>query len=357
MGMTQHTCRGPTLLGAMVLACGAAIAGPLDKSMVDREAAWVFHVDVEGAKTTAIGGFVTESIRADLAKSPDMAEIRALGIDPLTDILGVTVYGFPGETHDGVAVLSTTTVADALKNTIPSAQGVTGFETREENGVTYMTWTAHGHPAHAALRHGKSPDSRHVLFAISADRLNTAVSVMNGSRAALGAAADEKAADVLGASPREGSFIFAAARGLGDCPGMAPQAAAFRDAESLVLDMGETSVDGVKEIYIEASMHMSSPDMAVQVQQMVQGLLAMAVLSTQGQPELAATAGMARSVQVTADNTAVRLTSRHKSEDVISLLRSLEKLEHGGEVAPVADDSEPKDPAPKNPDGQKPRSE
>src|SRR5437763_1617142 len=109
-----------------VAACGVGVgvgvswAGPLDRAVVDRDATWMFHVDVEAGLSSTLGGLAKEKIAEEGAR-PGEDLIKKFGVDPLKDIKGLTMYGFKAGEDDGVAVIETTAAVDTLGTRLVTA--------------------------------------------------------------------------------------------------------------------------------------------------------------------------------------------------------------------------------------------
>jgi hypothetical protein len=100
----------------VLVAEAAAPAGqttPLDRGWVSARAEWVVHVDAEAWNASTIGRFImdhAEEFDLDLDELEDFEE--ETGLDPLTDLLGVTAYGWgSGDTEQVVVVAVTTAKA------------------------------------------------------------------------------------------------------------------------------------------------------------------------------------------------------------------------------------------------------
>lgn len=256
------------LTGLIVIAGGTcALAGPLNKAVVAKNAQWIVHVDAEACMASTIGRFITEH-RAEL----DLADLdrvkQETGIDPLSDIKGVTVYGTGPDEHDGVAIVYTTAAVDAMVKKLTEKEE--SFKAITVGGYTLYSWTENGTSRFAQVR----PDGagRIVIVAADKDRLLAGIGVLEGKAEAL-----TKAPTGLGAAaPRAGSIIFASATHLPDAEAMP-----FQHAEAFTLDAGESG----QELYADMRVTAKSSEEAANMSQVARGGIALVKMGLGGDPE------------------------------------------------------------------------
>src|SRR5690349_20860226 len=107
---------------AGTLASRLALGGPLDTAMVDKEAKWLVHVDMEAGLASTCGRYLVEEVRKNPEKVIEQATAKT-GLDPTKDIKSLTIYGFkPGEDNDGVVVAVTSAAADQLAEKLKTAK-------------------------------------------------------------------------------------------------------------------------------------------------------------------------------------------------------------------------------------------
>jgi hypothetical protein len=311
------------------LAARLALGGPLDQGVVDKDAKWLVHVDVEAGLSSTCGRYLLEEIR----KSPEkvIEQATALtGLDPTKDVKGLTIYGFkPGEDNDGVVVAITSTAADQLPEKLKGAK-LEGFEAIVKNGVKCYSWTSDEHTWYLAVRRGAGGEDRVVVVASDEDALDHGLAVLGGDRASLKAVRDGAANEPMLTSPSKGSIVFVAVKGLGDCPKF--KANLVKDARTLVIDAGEDAGEKGKESYARASMSVGDEQRAASLQQMVQGMVAFASMMARdnGAPEAADS--LAR-IKVGTEGANVTASIRESSEGVVKRLKQLqtavEQEKHG----------------------------
>ena len=87
-----------------------ATASPLKKDRVAADANWLIHVDVERLLNSTIGRFLlehAEELDIDLDDLDKMK--REVGVDPRTDLKGVTLYGTGDEPGEDAIIVAVTT--------------------------------------------------------------------------------------------------------------------------------------------------------------------------------------------------------------------------------------------------------
>ncbi len=304
-------------LSAALLAAPVALAGPLNRALVDRDASWLVHLDVEAGQKSSLAPFIIKSVDADSLSHLEECKAR-FGLAP-ADIKSVTMYGLRFD-DDGVAVLTATGAADALIVKLPQA-GLDSFKSRVDGPVHYFSFAHEGKTWHCALRPAlpsSPPDERLVLVAGSPPSLERGLKVIAGLTA--NAAFDPAAANpVAMAQPGKGSLIFVAARDLGADKKV--QAAMLRNARAIVVDFGETA-ESPREMFGTLTVTAISPRTATEMRDALQGLIAFGTMMARD----AGTQGVVDSLQdlrLTLENEKLTLTAREKSSGVLSKLDQL----------------------------------
>jgi hypothetical protein len=293
-----------------------ALGGPLDPSVIDKNAAWVCHLDVEAGYASTCGKYLKEQMDEPGTREALKAE---LWLSP-ADIKSATVYGFkPGE-DDGIGVLVTSASMDGpgLAAHLKNDEKVSDFEMSMKGETTRCSWKdADGHVWHVALRsHG---EDRLVVVAANEKLLDTGLSVVTGAGASL-QGADPAAVAPLLQKPSKGSILFVAVRGLANCAKL--QATLFKQADSILIDVGEEQGKDAKETYARIQIDAQNAAMATNMQQVVQGLIGMASIAARnndvkGVPE------SLQGIKVTAEGQELVISARESSEDLVKQLKSL----------------------------------
>ncbi len=327
--------RGLLAVCAAAVAVGPSVslAGPLDPAIVDPAAKWVVHADLEAVRASVVGGYFERIARAEA--SPFIDQIQSqFGLDPSTDILGVTVFGSDPGTHDGVAAVEMTAAADSLLRSIPAA-GFTDFALLKfENGIEGWRWTMDGRGWYVA-RMILKPSRRVVLLAPSEARLISAVRVANARIGSTAAASTSP--------PGEGSMLFAAAMGLGQCPAFKPDATVLKQAQSFTFDLRETrsshadprGSDTPAMMRAECTVETRSPEDALKMEQMLRGVLAFSSLAASDSPELSKLVnGWSSSLTMLSEGDTFSLSMSYESGALIRMLEALQARSEAGRSVP-----------------------
>jgi hypothetical protein len=298
---------------------GVAWAGPLDVGVVDEKASWMFHLDAEAAVASTCGKFLVEQMRND-PKQPLKMAVEKFGVEPTRDVKGLTVYGFkPGE-DDGVAVIVASAAVDGLGEKLEGA-GLEDFTATKSDGVTRYSWKDEHRSWYLGVRPAKTGDERFVVLASSDGALDGGLAVLAGTRPSVKALDNSEANAPMLAKPSEGSILFVAAKGLGDCEKF--KTSLVKEARSLTIDMGERSAEGgAKETYAKAVITASDPQVALNMQQMVQGMIAFGSMMARDN-QLPGAAEALQSVKVSADGASVKITSVQSSDVVLKRMKDL----------------------------------
>src|SRR5260221_7041787 len=70
-----------------------ALAGPADPKHLAADTKWFLHLDFEAAKQTVVYAQVLDIVKANFPLEEKLNQLKnGIGVNPLTDITGVTVY-------------------------------------------------------------------------------------------------------------------------------------------------------------------------------------------------------------------------------------------------------------------------
>jgi len=104
----------PTAAGALALAAAPANAGDLNDAILDPEARWVVHVNVEAARDSTVVRHLIGALPRGhaLAHSLDRFETET-GLDPMDDLSDVTICGSSYSGRDALLAVVTSRPAEA----------------------------------------------------------------------------------------------------------------------------------------------------------------------------------------------------------------------------------------------------
>lgn len=332
--LAHHPARslGPTrrlALGAAISGClvGAAVAGPLDPGQIHADAAWVVHVDNEAlnksamsAKARALDPAVSDKSERDFRDN--------FGLDPKTDLFGLTIYGGDQGPEDAIVIADVRTQAAEDLPKFLERKRLSGLTQIEEGGRTFHQWTLDGRPFVMLITPGANEDRRHVILGAST------LGVVKAARVAGGELSSQKSLrePTLPMQPGANACLFVAVRGAASDEETDAQAALFRSAKSIVVEMGETpgvapapdappnALPVGPEVYFDMRLEASTEKTAKQLGQVVQGLASFARLQVAEQKDLQQVVDMLDQVKVSVEAKSIRVHAACNADDFARIL-------------------------------------
>lgn len=282
---------------AIVLLIGAGShAETLQRSSVPASSKWVLHLDVDALRKSKIG----EGIMAGVVSEQAEAVQQTANLDLPGIIRGthsITIYGADYESGSkGKGILlwkgdrEIEQIASAFLIQQAEATKAGGGNIKRIQNKPYPIYSI-DEDMHAAVISGKG-----LILGRSVDQLEAAVKVLNGeANSLLGTKAFTEYPKLTG-----GFFLMAFAESFGDSADMPPQAQVLKLADGGRIAMGEVNQDLRLQLILRAR----TDDGTQQIQQVIQGLLALATLGLGEEPELQT---IIRATQVKADHRQVKL--------------------------------------------------
>lgn len=263
--------------GGVLLVCNAA-AGPLTRAQIPATAKWVMHVDVDRLAASQTCMVLTNNPASGRAFVNALARYRALlGVDPLHDLRHVTLYGEDVTGNRGVALVSGNLRADTITRSLSAYP--------QYRNTPWGSWTLHkwrdratGTEMNACLY-----SSRLLVIGSDESGVAGALNVLSGAKPNM---IKGKSSLVL-PQPRDGVFFTAASRGYSGAEADPLKAMILRNTDSATLQIGETAGKVNAGLLLNAV----SPDAALQIEQILNGLILTATLSD-NQSGLARLAGL-----------------------------------------------------------------
>ncbi|MCK4873009.1 MAG: hypothetical protein KAS72_09815 [Phycisphaerales bacterium] len=315
---------------ASVSLAGVVLAGPLDKSLVDADAMWLMHVDIEAAVQSKVFAMARDhgELRAELDEA--VAEFQEeLGLNPLEDFMGVTIYGVGCDESDVVAIITTTDKADQVIAMLDEE-----LSSDEHRVVTAGDYTVHiigdggdgDDRVYACIQGAEQSSLRRAYIAGDMAALLDGLAVAEHRRPSLAGTPDAE----LRVAPEMGSIFVAVVTSLDELPEVRPASHLARYAQSLQLDVGEHH----DAVYVRAAAVAESAENAQDMSQAVLGLLAIARMAAAERPELGPVIGLLQSVQVQTDDTRITVRLEMPVDELAQLAREAHELEEDGTDEP-----------------------
>lgn len=290
----------------------------IDTKIVDADAQWVMHLDIDSLRESTLGKEAVKQIAIAEARTPSPSD-RINTKELLTALTRVTAFGTnlsqAPENVDGALVLEGT--PELRKMTLNVMTAATVNRPKAVIKLTDMPFDAYvvNGSVFVAL-----PPEPIVLVSKSKAQLLRAHEVFSGKAKSL---AEAKKSPLNGLIQAEaGSFGFAAAAVPQEkfFPEDAPQAQVFQMTDSASFHFGEHS----GRTFVRADLHADSNDVAEKLLKIVEGLNAMLSLS---EPENKHLAELARSVVVNATRNQKVVTVRvdYQSDELLRVILELQK--------------------------------
>jgi hypothetical protein len=308
----------------------AALAGPLTANHVAADATWVAHIDIEAFMASSLGQQpALREVMSELHSELNGAEVN-LGLDPTRDIKNVTVSGKESDDDNALIVVSATSALDAPLARIGDL--VQGYNAITEGDRTIHSWRMEDETVYAYVRPGTDPTERIVVFSGNLDQLRAGMlRVETGPAAALPEA-------IGGPGPSAGSFVYFRGADLGSALGE-DAAAMLRSAQAVTFESGDTA----GRFFARATLTTENADEATSIQQIAQGVYAMARLAVNSEPEAQPFIGLLNGFNATVSGATVTLSYEHDSAEIGRILGEqarnggleahLEGLNHAGDHA------------------------
>ncbi|MFA6044562.1 MAG: hypothetical protein WC718_06225 [Phycisphaerales bacterium] len=264
--------------GLVAGATGLSLAGPLDQRQLPPEVRLVMHADFDAMRGSDVGRFLIEHPK--LGPMPLLERLRRdVGVDPVKDLHGVTMYTTSPCMAHTVAVLTCSSEGAKRFGERMAAGELPDFEHGGQPDMEYWSWRRREMRTFAAIHAGGLDGERRIIFADSVAQLDAAVKQLD---AAPTTPREEQP------QPRVGSCVFVWIEDFGDCDLWRPQAQVLRHTSSVLIDVGlqarEEGSEEPAQVYGAAMVKADSEESAALMRQVLAGTLAMYQLGVQGEP-------------------------------------------------------------------------
>jgi hypothetical protein len=257
-----------TLLLATALAAPAS-SDVLDKARVPARARALVHVDVEALLASQVVREL-EQADPDMKIDFDLGEATPLlkGVRPLQDVRSVTLFAVDPQQERFGVVLRTSDKADAL---LKVAIATDAYELVPLAGWQVHSWKDGEQRVFGAVVPLQGTGDRLVLMSNDADLMGAGIAALDGS----GKTLKGRGQGQLAARPEPGTILFLASDiSLAELSREDPTSSVARLVQGGVLQLGE--VQG--EVFANMAVVTESPEDALRVQQVMQGVTALASL-------------------------------------------------------------------------------
>jgi hypothetical protein len=291
--------------GCLVMGAMAVSAAPLQRADVAASASWVVHLDVDGLRPTSIGQFIQGQLDQPEAANKLAAFQTIFGVDPRTQLHGLTLYGTG---TNGVLVVYADFDAERLATL---AKGANDYESAKHNGHVIRSWIddnqkkKHG----GAGRTYGAIQGKRVIFGKEESMVAQALDVLDGSTPNLSGSSNFSQ---LGASG-DTSILEGAARDI-QLPDMGPQAEILKKSRLVLLQLGQQQ----KKIQGTLTLEANDEETATKISAIGQGLLAL----LQFQQQNPGAVKIAQALKVHQDGATVTASLSLPADDVIDAIKA-----------------------------------
>ena len=269
----------PLALATGLILCGASLnAAPLQRSQVSADAKWLLHLDVEALRKTQLGASLMKSVVAEAGE--DLKEDANLDLPAIIqNTRSILAYGTDYKSgKDGKGVLiwegskEIEQIASAFLVQQAEATKAGAGNVKLVRKGTQPTY-AFGDDMHVMVRPGGG-----LILGRSMEQIDLATKVLESKSPSL-----QGTSTFSEYTMQPGNFFFLAyAEGFNKDAEVPPQASVLKLTDGGRLALGEA--DG--KVRLQLTLKAQSTEVTQQIQQVVQGLLAIATLTQGGAPEL-----------------------------------------------------------------------
>jgi hypothetical protein len=292
---------------SIVLLASASWAGPVDRSTVVANPAWVAHLNADALRGSEIGKqLLVEMNKPEASIGFDML-IAAIGTDLRTALHGVTLYGISPEPADGVALVYADINAERLLTLAKSAQDYKSSTHGEDQVHSWIDAKRRKQVGGQPRTFASIYDNRIVIFAQRESRVTEALDTLRKAKPGL---ADTTFADF----GRNSDSIFQACGHHMDLGTKDPHAAFLKLSQEAALDFQETGGKAQATLALQAV----NDETAEQMSNIAKGLLSLLALQTNNAPAVK----LAKSLTVQQAGSSVTVQLSVNTDDVVAAIKA-----------------------------------
>lgn len=283
---------------------GTTKAGPLDKSVVSPDAKWFAHIDITRLHSSTIWQLIEAAPKAKNVVEKIEAMKSFIGFDPVSDLSDITLYGNCYKQGEGTVI---------LKGRIPAAhltELIASTETHTQ--IAYGPYLLHSwieKKKNNKQVQGCILDGSTMIFASSMEELKAAIDIVANGAQSLADDADSATSDLS----NDAMILFHTKKMNGGCADN-PHANITKSIECMTFTADETD----SRLDMKMRIQTDSGESAVQLRQMIDGMVAFISKSGEKNPDAAA---LARDITRTIDNDVVSLGLSRSAEEFYAMMK------------------------------------
>lgn len=291
-------------------------AGGLVAAQVDARARWVAHIDLEALHASQLYQAILEADEGQGIQAALNQLVETEGVDLFRDVRGATLYGSDADDENAVALLATSTTAEAV---IARWEEKIKAQPIDIGGRACRMWSDGDESGYAFLRATPTSTDRLLVMSKSKDALAQALDVLDGKLTSL---AKKPSADITGIT-RPGTIVsLSATEILETIPGLSeagPDSTIAKMAQGLRVEFGE--FDG--RFFLDVNVRTERAEDAMRIQQILQGLTALASFAAED-PTTGATIGRwLKALDLSSDGPNMRVRFEYDLKLLIQEARAL----------------------------------
>jgi hypothetical protein len=302
---TFKTC----LCGAALLTTGlSTYANSLQRADIAADPAWIFHLDVDGLRPTAVGQYLLTEMEKPEAQAKLAAFQSIFNLDLRTQLHGFTLYSRSLASEDGVLIV----YADLDVERITTlAKGAQDYQSTEHSKHVIHNWIDDKRKPKDGVqpRVYAAVQGKRIIFGQKEQQVAQALDVLDGVSQNLLASKNLPELGATGAN----YIIEAAARKL-DLPSSDPTAAVFKLSKMARLQIGQTQGQMNATVTLEAN----DDDVAGNIVMIAQGLVAL----TKIQKEKPVNVKIAEAIALRQEGPRVVLNVKLPLNDVVDMMKA-----------------------------------
>jgi len=312
-------------IAAVMGAAGSAWAGQLETAWIPEDPSFVVHIDVEQLRETRLGQILLEDefeLGITQARGEVMSEI---GVDPATELNGVTVYAIGPDIEAATVLLHTTDKIDAL---------IEALGEREDELDGYGAFTKRGRTIHSWDKDGEEPvyahvmpldEDRLVVVSQKLERVMSAVDVIEGEERNF---ADARSPG-LALKPDRDALLYAEFGALAEIPGLDPASEILQHSQAIQAQLREVGEHLRFDFLVDAG----SEERAGDISDVLTGTIALGRLIASDDPDLAFLKDLTRGLTVKAKGTRIAASLKCKIEALLAIIGAMDEDEEECESA------------------------
>lgn len=285
---------------------GFTTAGALNRDQIPAGTNWLFHFDLDALRASDLGQLIqNDIISQEQEKIAAMTEL--LGSDLTQDLYGVTVYGAEGGPENATALF------DGKFNPAKLTALLTlnkAYTKSDYNGCTLHHWQDEKHGDKSQV--GAFAKENLIVIGQTKESVTDLLDVMAGKSGSLSGLKDSALNSLCETADQP--ILFVAAQGLSELVGDNPNAAIMKNSRIFAALAAEKDGNLKLNVHLEAE----TEEAAIQMEQLVRGMMALAMLHTSDDP---AAARLLQAIALIRNANALDLEFKYPSAELYEIIK------------------------------------